>query len=574
MTTISVQTLLQSNLPPGPSGYSGISGFSGVAGATGTSGYSGETGAVGTSGYSGEIGISGYSGQIGATGTSGYSGETGAVGTSGYSGAVGTSGYSGAVGTSGYSGNVTNATFLQAGTGAVPRTVQSKLQDEVSVKDFGAVGDGVTDDYAAIQAAINSGARRILFPGGKYICNSTLTITGVRGLILEGDGAALLAGGTGYTGTTEIIFDGAPSGSDGIVLTDFIGVSIENMLIRMRRGGAGGGKALYLYNGHDYNLKNLKVDLSVGASGAGIVLGNGSGATSTFVGHIQNCKVMAGASCPGIYANFGTSLTFTACYVIGGWMQIDGMVYTSVISCAVDASPLYGYLINGSSNLVFDACGAEGATKGAFYLSTTTTNVVFNAPYGAANNTSGDATIGDLFQIDSSAGAVNSITINNPTSVSPNVATAQNIWASAGTGFVEVLNTDATLLSQGINGNGTWKLTKLTVTGYWNQLQSWTPTLIGWTNTGTPTVTGKYLRQGNIVTFYVRVTPATDISCTKVSSTIAGLPFTSVVAGNAVMTDGNANSYGACAIGPSGIVYPQTSGVLTVEIVITGTIFI
>ena len=34
--------------------------------------------------------------------------------------------------------------FIQAGTGAVQRTVESKLQDVVSVKDFGAVGDGVT----------------------------------------------------------------------------------------------------------------------------------------------------------------------------------------------------------------------------------------------------------------------------------------------------------------------------------------------------------------------------------------------------------------------------------------------
>jgi len=65
--------------------------------------------------------------------------------------------------------------FLQAGTGAVATTVQAKLRESVSVKDFGAVGDGVTDDTAAIQAAVNA-AVTVEFPDGTYLISSNITL--------------------------------------------------------------------------------------------------------------------------------------------------------------------------------------------------------------------------------------------------------------------------------------------------------------------------------------------------------------------------------------------------------------
>ncbi len=76
--------------------------------------------------------------------------------------------------------NSEQVSFLQAGTNAVERTAQSKMRDTVSVKDFGAVGNGVADDTAAIQAAFNSLdpvlGGNLLFPPGRYRITATINL--------------------------------------------------------------------------------------------------------------------------------------------------------------------------------------------------------------------------------------------------------------------------------------------------------------------------------------------------------------------------------------------------------------
>jgi hypothetical protein len=65
-------------------------------------------------------------------------------------------------------------------TGGVAYPVCEKLAQTVSVKDFGATGDGVTDDTAAIQAAIDAVAplgKAIYFPSGVYITTQTVGLT-------------------------------------------------------------------------------------------------------------------------------------------------------------------------------------------------------------------------------------------------------------------------------------------------------------------------------------------------------------------------------------------------------------
>lgn len=94
------------------------------------------------------------------------------------------------------------------------RSVASRLSDVVSVKDFGAKGDGVTDDSAAIQAAHdafsgNDGGT-IYFPRGRYRVDSTINITkaGVRLRGVSQRASMIISRVAGTTINVKVLYNG------------------------------------------------------------------------------------------------------------------------------------------------------------------------------------------------------------------------------------------------------------------------------------------------------------------------------------------------------------------------------
>jgi hypothetical protein len=155
--------------------------------------------------------------------------------------------------------------YLPAGAGAVATTVQTKLRESVSVLDFGAVGDGVADDTAAIQAAIvavnAAGGGELLIPEGTYKVTSSITI--YPNVTIFGYAATLAWAGSAapvLTSSTSTILSGA-----GI-----FGLTID--------GSTTATKLLELYSAYrcsfrDLNLQsvnttNFALDLLVNTSGA------------------------------------------------------------------------------------------------------------------------------------------------------------------------------------------------------------------------------------------------------------------------------------------------------------------
>jgi hypothetical protein len=98
-------------------------------------------------------------------------------------------------------------TFIQAGAGAVQRTAQSKMRDIVSVKDFGAVSDGATDNFSFFAAAIATG-KDVYVPDGSFMVDITsglsLTLNPGQSIYGNGHSSKILVKNTSTTVATLV----------------------------------------------------------------------------------------------------------------------------------------------------------------------------------------------------------------------------------------------------------------------------------------------------------------------------------------------------------------------------------
>lgn len=222
--------------------------------------------------------------------------------------------------------------YNQGGTGAVNRTVQSRLRDFVSVKDFGAVGDGITNDTVAIQKALDNGGSCITFPNGMYLISSTLTPSSNQQLIGLG-GTITMTNGTF---------------ADGIYINGKSNVKVDGLSIIGASGGNSFDRAININASTNVVVENCLIQdigkeaLTPNEWGNGIEIGGSSVNTKIINNTIKNIKGY------GQYRGDGITVRSSFDTLIqGNTIDTNRRMQIAVIDDAVDVKIVGNHLLNG-----------------------------------------------------------------------------------------------------------------------------------------------------------------------------------------------------------------------------------
>lgn len=131
------------------------------------------------------------------------------------------------------SSDASNINYTADFAGAVTQTVEDRLEQYLSVKDFGAVGNGVANDTTAFQAALTATANGTLYiPEGTYRVTSALVANSIN-IVCGGTVTINYAGATHINCVLDLGLAGSSSSISGHLIVDGnntanIGVLISN----------------------------------------------------------------------------------------------------------------------------------------------------------------------------------------------------------------------------------------------------------------------------------------------------------------------------------------------------------
>jgi hypothetical protein len=188
-----------------------------------------------------------------------------------------------------YKGYLGTSTPIVTGDGVdVTRTLQQRLDDYVSIKSFGAVGDGSTDDLSAIQRAIDElysdtdeadvrSHRILFFPAGTYKVSGSITIPRYAHLTGEGPDKTILyqTGGAAPVAVTEDL-----SGNTfGSILSASFPTEIQISNLTFKNGEAYGGMSID--NATKVYFNSVKFQGTYASGGADVTASKGVTVRST-----------------------------------------------------------------------------------------------------------------------------------------------------------------------------------------------------------------------------------------------------------------------------------------------------
>jgi hypothetical protein len=224
--------------------------------------------------------------------------------------------------------------YTPAGVGAVPTNVQAKLRQTVSVKDFGAVGDGVTDDTAAIQAAINylsPFGGTLYIPKGAYIVsdanadNACLVVTAPIQFVGDGAFYTSIQPAASVAGTVNTILVNPNSGFDQTLMS-FRNLSLGNLSNGTRAGDHG----IYcLTLNANQNLPKFTVENCAIQQGNGFAIYHLNDPVDNINGGMYACYINNNALKGGIkFENSGDSLVVSNNVLSGTGTGVEASLIT------------------------------------------------------------------------------------------------------------------------------------------------------------------------------------------------------------------------------------------------------